>query len=110
MTIEAIEITLGIKSEDIIKAYNERGTILGGALIYERIIPGVVYMDNGARTDFIIPGNLDRGVAINLISPHGLISRYCNGTATNGYLVEVEKVTQSQMDEWRERYAEAFAS
>ena len=47
----------GIKNGDIVKAYNERGAVLGGAIVWERIMPGVVYMDHGARVDWIIPGN-----------------------------------------------------
>jgi trimethylamine-N-oxide reductase (cytochrome c) len=98
----------GIKNGDIVKAYNERGTVLCGALVWERIMPGVVYVDHGARTDFIIPGKLDRGGAINLISPRGSVSKNCAGQATSGYLVEVEKVTLAQMAEWKNHYPEAF--
>ena len=71
-------------------------------------MPGVVYMDHGARVDPIIPGKLDRGGAINLISPYNIISKNCAGMATSGYLVEVEKVSMAQMEEWRKQYPEAF--
>jgi molybdopterin guanine dinucleotide-containing S/N-oxide reductase-like protein len=98
----------GIENGDIVKAYNERGAVLGGALVWERMMPGVVYMDHGARCDWIIPGKLDRGGAINLISPLGTISKNCVGQATSGYLVDVEKVTIAQMGEWRKQYPEAF--
>ncbi len=98
----------GIKSGDILKVFNERGAVLGGAHVTERIRSGVVYMDHGARCDWIIPGELDRGGAINLISPAGMISKNCTGQATSGYLVEVENVSMKQMEEWRKRYAEAF--
>jgi anaerobic selenocysteine-containing dehydrogenase len=98
----------GIKNGDIIKAYNERGAVLGGAIVWERIMPGVVYMDHGARVDWIIPGELDRGGAINLISPNAIISKHCPGMATSGYLVEVEKVTLAQMEAWKDQYPEAF--
>ncbi|MDP2916670.1 MAG: molybdopterin-dependent oxidoreductase, partial [Dehalococcoidia bacterium] len=99
----------GIKSGDIVKVFNERGAVLGGALVWERIMPGVVYMDHGARLDFIIPGKLDRGGAINLITPEGITSKYCAGEATSGFLVEVERVSMAQMDEWKRQYPEAFA-
>jgi anaerobic selenocysteine-containing dehydrogenase len=98
-----------IKNGDIVKAYNERGAVLGGAIVWERIMPGVVYQDHGARVDFIIPGELDRGGAINLIAPDGLISKNCGGQATSGYLVEVEKVAMSQMEQWKKQYPDAFA-
>jgi len=98
----------GIEKGDIVKAYNERGAVLCGALVWERMMPGVVYVDHGARADFIIPGKLDRGGAVNLISPHGIASKHCGGQATSGYLVEVEKVTMSKMEEWKKQYPEAF--
>jgi len=98
----------GIKSGDIVKLYNERGAVLGGALVWERIMPGVVYIDHGARVDSIIPGKLDRGGAINLITPDGITSKNCVGMATSGFLVEVERVTGAQMEEWRKQYPEAF--
>jgi molybdopterin guanine dinucleotide-containing S/N-oxide reductase-like protein len=97
-----------LKTGDIVKAYNERGAVLCGALVWERIIPGAVYVDHGARTDSIIPGKLDRGGAINLISPRGISSRSAGGQATSGYLVEVEKVSMAQMEEWRRQYPDAF--
>ena len=55
----------GIKNGDIVTVYNERGSVLCGALVFERVMPGAVSIDHGARTDFIIPGKVDRGGAIN---------------------------------------------
>ncbi len=71
-------------------------------------MPGVAYMDHGSRCDWIIPGKLDRGGAINLISPDKVTSKNCVGQATSGFLVEVEKVNMSQMEEWKKDYPEAF--
>jgi molybdopterin guanine dinucleotide-containing S/N-oxide reductase-like protein len=98
----------GIRDGDIVKAFNERGAVLCGARVWERIMPGVVYVDHGARCDWIIPGKLDRGGAINLISPQGTVSKNCVGQATSGYLVEVERVSMAQMEEWQKQYPEAF--
>ncbi len=98
----------GIKHGDIVKAYNERGAVLCGARVWERIMPGVVYVDHGARHDPLIPGKVDRGGAINTIAPNGITSRTCVGQATSGYLVEVEKLTMAQMEEWKKQYPEAF--
>ncbi len=98
----------GIKAGDIVKIYNERGIVLGGAYVQERIIPGVVSMDHGARYDLIIPEELDRGGAINLISPLGTSSKNTPGMATSHYLVEVERVSMAQMEEWKKKYPEAF--
>jgi trimethylamine-N-oxide reductase (cytochrome c) len=65
-------------------------------------------MDHGARVDSIIPGELDRGGAINTIAPSGITSKHCGGQATSGFLVEVEKVSMLQMEEWMRQYPEAF--
>ena len=102
----------GIKDGDIVTLVNERGTVLGGAIVWERIMPGVTYQDHGARADMIStePGNsIDRGGANNLISPANGTSQNCWGMATSGYLVDVQKVTANEMEEWRETYPEAFA-
>jgi molybdopterin guanine dinucleotide-containing S/N-oxide reductase-like protein len=98
----------GIKDGDIVRAYNERGSVLCGARVWERIMPGVVYVDHGSRVDWIIPGELDRGGAINLISPEKTVSKNCPGMASSGYLVEVEKVTMEQMEAWKNQYPDAF--
>lgn len=98
----------GIENGDIVKVFNEKGIVLGGAYVTERLMPGVAYIDHGARVDYIIPGKVDRGGAINLISPSGIISKNCCGQATSSYLVEVEKVSMSQMEEWRKLNPEAF--
>ena len=98
----------GIKTGDVVRVFNERGTVLCGALVWERIIPGAVYVDHGARTDFIIPGKVDRGGAINLISPRGTASKHCLGQATSGYLVDVKKVTERDYEEWQKIAPEEF--
>ena len=98
----------GIKTGDIVKAFNERGAVLCGATVWERIMPGVVYVDHGARADMIIPGKLDRGGAINLISPYNITSKNAAGMATSGYLVDVQKVSEKEWEEWRRDYPEAF--
>ncbi len=103
----------GIKDGDIVKMFNERGVVLGGALCGRRIMPGAVSSDHGARADLICvggpDGNIDRGGANNLISPLNGISKNCWGMATSGFLVDVEKVTMAEMEAWREKYPEAFA-
>ncbi len=98
----------GIEHGDIIKMYNERGTVLGGAYLTERIIVGAVYQDHGAPID-PITDKLDRGGENNCISPFHGPSPCCWGNATSGFLVEVEKVDPNQMEGWRKTYPEAFS-
>jgi molybdopterin guanine dinucleotide-containing S/N-oxide reductase-like protein len=98
----------GIENGDIVQVYNERGIVLCGAIVWERIMPGVVYVDHGSRVDMIVPEKVDRGGAINLISPYNITSKNAAGMATSGYLVEVSRVSLEQMDEWRRQYPDAF--
>ncbi len=98
----------GINDGDIVKVFNERGVVLCGARVMERIMPGVVSIDHGARVDTIVQGILDRGGAINLISPEGITSKKCVGQATSSYLVEVKKLDMLEMEEWKSKYPEAF--
>jgi anaerobic selenocysteine-containing dehydrogenase len=95
----------GIHNGDIVKVYNERGAVLGGAYITERMMPGVVYMDHGARYDPIVPGELDRGGAINTITPHNITSKNATGMVVSSFLVEVESVN---IEDLRQKYPEAF--
>ena len=94
-----------IRDGDVVKVLNERGAVLGGARVWERIMPGAVYMDHGARYDPIVPGVLDRGGAINTISPRNITSKNATGIATSGFLVEVERV---DIDALRRQYPEVF--
>ena len=98
----------GIKDGDIVKVLNERGIVLVGARVWERIRPGVIYVDHGARHDPIGP-RIDRGGAINAITPHGLTSKNACGQATSGFLVDVQPVSGEEWDTWRREYPEAFA-
>ena len=95
----------GIKNGDIVMVFNERGDVLGGACVTERIMPGVIYQDHGARYDPIIPGKLDRGGANNTICPGKVTSRNAAGEVTSGFLVEVERI---DIEELRVKYPEAF--
>jgi trimethylamine-N-oxide reductase (cytochrome c) len=99
----------GIRHGDIVKVFNERGTVLCGAYVTERLMPGVCYVDHGSRLDPIIPGVLDRGGAINLITPAALTSKHSTGMAVSGFLAEVQRVADDEMAAWRRDYPEAFA-
>ena len=98
----------GIRDGDIVKVFNERGVVLCGARVWERIMPGVAYVDHGARHDPLVPGWVDRGGAINTIAPYGVSSRNSVGQATSGYLVDVQKVSEKDYQEWRAMDPKAF--
>jgi molybdopterin guanine dinucleotide-containing S/N-oxide reductase-like protein len=95
----------GIKDGDVVRIYNDRGATLCGAMLTERIMPGVISTDHGAKYDPIVAGELDRGGVINTIVPHNLTSKNCAGMATGGFLAEVEIANLAEL---REKYPEAM--
>ena len=96
--------TRDVKNGDILKVYNERGTVLVGAFVTERIVPGAVSIDHGAKMDIISLRNeeVDRGGCINLISPTPQ-EKYGDGEIkipemnVTGFLVEVEKIDPTEI-------------
>ena len=98
----------GIKHGDIVRVYNERGSVLAGAYVTERLNTDCAYMDHGARYDPIIPGVLDRGGSINTITPHARTSKNVTGMVVSSFLVEVERVSDEQLEEWRKINPTAF--
>lgn len=99
----------GIKDGDIVRVYNERGGVLGGAVISERIVPGALRFEKAGGGHHITPGELHRGGNPNCINPKDSFSRNVYGLAATHFLAEIEKVTGAQMDEWRAKNPEAFA-
>ena len=95
----------GIQGGDIVSIINDRGIVLGGAYVTERVMPGVIYIDHGAKWDPIVPGELDRGGAINTIVPRSTTSKNAVGHAVSGFLAEVEK---TDMEALKRKYPEAF--
>ena len=95
----------GIVTGDVVKIFNDRGWVLGGAYVTERIKPGVIYQDHGARLDPIEVGASDRGGANNLIAPSEVAMKNTNAEVTSGYLVDFEKVDVFAL---AEQYPEAF--
>jgi hypothetical protein len=94
----------GILEGDIVRIFNQRGSVLGGARITQRIIPGAVSQDHGARHDPLADG-LDRGGSNNLLSPCGLVSRNCLGVVASGFLVDIAK---ADLLDLKARYPQAF--
>jgi trimethylamine-N-oxide reductase (cytochrome c) len=94
-----------IRNGDVVMIFNERGRVLAGARVTERIVPGTVYIDHGARYDPIVPAEIDRGGAINTICPHHVISKHATGQVASGFLVEVAK---ANLEELMKEFSDAF--
>lgn len=99
----------GIKDKDIVRIFNDRGSVLGAARVIEKIIPGSVHMDKAGGADMIDPLSVNRGGSPNSIAPQSTASLHAYGLAPSGYLVQVEKVSGEMWDEWRKNFPDAFA-
>jgi len=95
----------GVGDGDIVRIHNERGGVLAGVYVTERIMPGVISIDHGARYDPIVAGELDRGGAINTITPRNTSSKNATGMVSGAFLADFERVNLDQM---RNQYPEAF--
>jgi anaerobic selenocysteine-containing dehydrogenase len=96
----------GIAPGDVVSIYNERGTVLAGAYVTERVMPGAISIDHGAKYDPIVPGEIDRGGVINTIVPRNCASKNTVGMAVSGFLAQVER---ADLEALRAKYPEAFA-
>jgi anaerobic selenocysteine-containing dehydrogenase len=81
----------GIKQDDMVRIFNERGSVVTAAYVTERMMPGVVRIPNGAGYNPIEIGKSSMGGTINTICPLNTTSRNAFGMVTNAYLVQVEK-------------------
>ena len=83
----------GIKNNDVVKVFNDRGEVLCGAQITGRVPPGVVHSYESCAEYQPIgePGESpDRGGCINLVTNHRFVSKNACGMAPNSCLVEIE--------------------
>jgi len=99
----------GIVNGDVVSVYNDWGTVLCGAYVTERLIPGAIYIDHGARIDYLVAGPdewIDRGGVINLICPEATVSQNAGGQVGSGFLVEAEKTDLLAL---MAKYPKAFA-
>jgi anaerobic selenocysteine-containing dehydrogenase len=85
----------GINHGDIVKMYNDRGTVLGIADVTERMRPGVVHSYEASRRYDPLepgkPGSPDRGACTNQLTPARMVSKNACGMVSNDVRVEISK-------------------
>lgn len=83
----------GFKEGDVVRVFNDRGQILCGVVISNRLVPGVVWVAYGSWPDLLEPkpGSLDRGGNSNFLTSSRGMSEHYIGWACNSALVDVEK-------------------
>jgi trimethylamine-N-oxide reductase (cytochrome c) len=85
----------GIRNGDIVRLYNDRGSVLCAAVITERVRPGVIHSyASSAKYDPLIPGNdksPDKGGCVNILTSSRMVSKNAPGMTPNSCLIEIEK-------------------
>ncbi len=84
----------GIKENDLVKAYNDRGAVICAAQLTERIPPGTVhsYESSAVYQPVGEPGKSpDIGGCINLLTPSRMMIKKSHAMAANSCLIEIAK-------------------
>lgn len=87
----------GIKSGDIVKVYNDRGSVLCMAKVTLRLQENTVHCyGSSGMYEPTVPGerSIDKAGCINILSSGELMSKNVPGMAPNSTLVEIEKYTE----------------
>ena len=96
----------GIRENDLVKAYNERGAVIFAAQLTERVPKGTChcYESSAEYKPLGEPGHsVDRGGCINILTPARFMSKYATGMATEHCLVEIEKWDKKELKGWKEK-------
>jgi len=83
----------GIKENDLVKMYNDRGAVICAAHITERVRPGMIHSRQASAVYDPVgkPGySADRGGCINNLTPRRTQSLKTHSAAYNSCLIEVE--------------------
>ncbi|MEZ9397010.1 molybdopterin guanine dinucleotide-containing S/N-oxide reductase [Vibrio splendidus] len=83
----------GIKTGDLVRAYNGRGQVLVGALVTDGIKQGSVCIHEGGWPDLDKDTGLCKNGGCNVLTLDIPTSRLANGCAANSALVKIEKYT-----------------
>lgn len=78
----------GIKNNDLVKVYNDRGVAMIEAKVTHRILPGVTAMPEGVWS--VVKNGVDIGGCINSLTSHRL-SPLAKGNPQHTNMVEIEK-------------------
>jgi molybdopterin guanine dinucleotide-containing S/N-oxide reductase-like protein len=84
----------GIKHGDIVRVVNDKGKVLAGAYVTERIKPGTIRMFYGSfwePEDATKPGSLDRGGSANVLTTNEPMSCHSHLHRIEHMMVEVSK-------------------
>ncbi len=84
-----------IQGGDIVELYNDRGSVLGCAVVTYRVPKGVIHSYGcSAKYDPIVPGQAgatDRAGCVNLLTAGTLLAKNVPGMTPNSCLCEIRK-------------------
>jgi trimethylamine-N-oxide reductase (cytochrome c) len=98
----------GIKDDDLIRLWNNRGSIVCAAQVTDRLRPGIVSVSTASAEYRPMgePGkSTDLGGCVNLLNPSKSITPKSHGIKPNTTLIEFEKWTG--VDTWQPQPVEA---
>jgi trimethylamine-N-oxide reductase (cytochrome c) len=85
----------GINNNDIVRLYNDRGSVLCIAVVTGRVRPGVIHSyASSALYDPLTPGDpnaIDKGGCVSILTPARIMSKNVPGMTPNSCLIEIEK-------------------
>jgi trimethylamine-N-oxide reductase (cytochrome c) len=91
----------GIKENDLVKVFNDRGAVICAAQVTERLPSGTAHSyESCAKYDPLgEPGESpDRGGCINLLTPKRFIVENSHSMASNSCLVQIEKWNREELN------------
>ncbi len=83
----------GIANGDLVRAFNDRGQVLVGAVVSDGIKPGVVCIHEGAWPDLDPATGICKNGGANVLTLDIPTSQLANGCSGNTALVSIEKYT-----------------
>ena len=84
----------GIRDDDLVLLYNNRGKVICAAQVTSRVPPGIVHSYGSAATydPLGAPGkSVDRGGCVNILTSKRFMTETASGMACNSTLLEVKK-------------------
>jgi anaerobic selenocysteine-containing dehydrogenase len=85
----------GINTGDIVRLYNDRGSVLCIAVVTGRIRPGTIHSyASSALYDPLQPGeadSMDRGGCVAILTTSRMMSKNVPGMTPNSCLIEIQK-------------------
>ena len=85
----------GINNNDLVRLYNDRGSVICVAVVTGRIRPGVIHSyASSAKYDPLLPGQArfaGQGRVCAMLTPSRMLSQNVPGMTPNSCLIEIEK-------------------